>query len=60
LSEVFSILQQAQELVGGRVILLECEDNEKLINLYRNNGFEVLQKFDLVQMYLIFDITKQA
>jgi hypothetical protein len=59
LSEVFSILQQAQELIGGRVILLECEDNEKLINLYRNNGFEVLQKSDLVQMYLIFDISKR-
>ncbi len=33
LSEVFSVLQQAQILVGGRVSLLECEDNQKLINL---------------------------
>jgi hypothetical protein len=59
LSEIFSVLQQAQVLVGGRVILLECEDNQKLINLYRENGFDVLQKQELVPMYLIFDVASQ-
>ena len=37
------------------MILLECEDNLKLVNLYQASGFEVLQKQDLVKMYRIFD-----
>lgn len=52
---VYQLLAEAQGLVGGRVILLECEDNNKLISLYKNCGFERLQSNDLVQMYKIFD-----
>lgn len=52
---ILPILANAQDLIGGRVVLLECEDNPKLISLYEKIGFEVLQKQDLVQMYLVFD-----
>lgn len=49
------ILSDAQDLIGGRVIILECEDNEKLMQLYESIGFQVLQKSNLVQMYMVFD-----
>jgi len=54
-NQIYPALLQAHESVGGRVILLECEDNLKLVNLYQASWFEVLQKQDLVQMYRIFD-----
>ena len=37
-------------MVGGRFVLIECNENEKLIDFYNRNGFEVLQKDELVQM----------
>ena len=56
LEHAYSVFRQAQHLIGGRVILVECEDNEKLINLYKGNGFEYLQKDDhLVQLTKVFD-----
>ncbi len=55
LDHIYPILLQAQDAVGGRVILIECEDEEKLLNLYQANNFNILQKQDLVQMYMIFD-----
>jgi len=57
---VYQLLAEAQGLVGGRVILLECEDNDKLISLYENCGFERLQSNDFVQMYKIFDGIESA
>lgn len=52
---ILSKLLDAHEAVGGRTLLLECEDNEKLISLYEATGFKVLQKEELVQMYKILD-----
>ncbi len=56
---ILPILLDAQDLIGGRVILLECEDNPKLIGLYESIGFEVLQIQDYVQMYMVFDPTAE-
>jgi hypothetical protein len=35
---------EARKLVGGRVIILECQDENKLIEFYEKNKFVVLQK----------------
>lgn len=35
---VFSILNEAQRLIGGGVVFLECEENEKLLNFYQNDN----------------------
>ena len=40
----YNIIGQAVKLVGGRNILVECRNNEKLINFYRNNGFDRISK----------------
>jgi uncharacterized protein (DUF1330 family) len=42
--------------VGGKLIIIECNDSEKLIDFYKSNGFRYLQKVqtanngELVQM----------
>lgn len=46
----YTIIKEAQDRVGGRVILIECADNDKLKNLYSDIGFSYLQKDNLVQM----------
>ncbi|EIC5074575.1 hypothetical protein ACN930_002266 [Vibrio parahaemolyticus] len=54
LEEVYAIIEAAQALVGGRAIILECGKVNKLIDIYRDNGFDVLIQSDeepLVTMY---------
>lgn len=42
LEEAYTIIDKANQLVGGRVIILECEKAEKLVSLYQANGFNIL------------------
>ena len=39
---VFDVLYKIQHLIGGGIVFLECEDNEKLLEFYQseNNGFK--------------------
>lgn len=39
LEKAFSIIEVAVNAVGGRYILIECLENEKLIAFYQRNGF---------------------
>ena len=32
-------VKEAQEIIGGRFVFLECEDNIKLKDFYKSNGF---------------------
>lgn len=57
LDEVLILVQEAQKLVGGRVLLLECSDSKTLQARYESVDFKYLQKSpssDLNQMYLVF------
>ncbi len=47
---VFPLVAQAVKYVGGRIILIECANKEKLISFYGNNGFVYLQDDEYVQM----------
>jgi hypothetical protein len=40
LSEIYGVLSDARSLVGGRTVVLECSPDEKLVNLYRDEGFK--------------------
>lgn len=42
-NEIYNVIAQAQSLIGGRVVILECEDNEKLIALYERHGYKILE-----------------
>lgn len=55
LNYIYQILDEAQERVGGRVIMLECENTPNLVDLYTAHGFQYLQTDELVQMYKIFN-----
>ncbi|MFY0665339.1 MAG: hypothetical protein JXQ97_11995 [Natronospirillum sp.] len=41
LSEIYSVIAQVKELIGGRIIILDCE--EPLIHLYNSHGFESIK-----------------
>ena len=38
MDDVFSILAEAQHLIGGGAVFLECEDNENLLSFYQNDN----------------------
>ena len=38
MDDVFSILAEAQHLIGGCTVFLECEDNENLLSFYQNDN----------------------
>lgn len=42
LDEVYAIIDQVKALIGGRAVILECGKHQKLIDLYKQNGFDVL------------------
>jgi len=37
-----SVLNIAQEKVGGRIVLVECNNEVKLIKFYNDNGFSFI------------------
>ncbi|AVX30318.1 hypothetical protein CTH_0715 [Carboxydocella thermautotrophica] len=48
-----AVISRAQEIVGGRIVFLECQDKPKLIDFYSRNGFKIFRKDpldNLVQM----------
>lgn len=55
LDYAYQVFAEAQTLIGGRVILLECEDSAGLVTHYERHGFERLQSNGLLQMVRIFD-----
>ena len=50
---VYPIILQAQSLIGGRFVLLECENTPDLIKLYKKSGYKHLQTLDLTQLFLV-------
>lgn len=58
LEYAFSVIGKAQEIVGGRVAFIECQDKPKLISFYTQNGFTHFRKDPddgLVQMIRLLD-----
>ncbi|BAP62579.1 GNAT family protein [Methanococcus maripaludis] len=56
LEDCLDQLYEANGIVGGKLIIIECKESEKLIEFYERNGFRYLQKVqtpnngELVQM----------
>lgn len=40
-------IKETQDILGGRYVFLECEDNEKIKEFYESNGFECFGKRNL-------------
>jgi hypothetical protein len=43
---IWGVINEAQSLVGGRVVILECQNIDKLVETYRTQGFEILTSED--------------
>ena len=41
---VFSVLTRAQELIGGRVVFIECHNKPELIDFYTRNSFKMFRQ----------------
>ncbi|TMW13615.1 acetyltransferase [Alloalcanivorax gelatiniphagus] len=52
LEEIYAVISEARNLIGGRIIILECEDSPQLIQLYERNGFSLIQTADEAQAEL--------
>lgn len=39
-----SKIYQVHSLIGGRHVLIECQEIDKIVEFYENNGFKILQK----------------
>lgn len=44
LQVAYDVIADAVDAVGGRYMMIECRNEEKLINFYLANGFEEIQK----------------
>jgi hypothetical protein len=58
LAEAYGIIHAAQDLIGGKVITLECENIKPLIEYYEQHGFKTIPVIndtgtDLVTMYIV-------
>ncbi len=40
LEAAFSVIYSAMSAVGGRHVMIECHDEEKILKFYKDNGFE--------------------
>ncbi len=54
LEYAFSEIKKAQRISGGRTLMVECANNDKLITFYENNGFRRFyldgSESDLIQL----------
>jgi len=44
----YSKIKEAHNLVGGRILYLECDNYPKLIEFYTRNGFRQIENYDSV------------
>lgn len=59
LDEIYQQIYLAKRSVGGRVVVLECEDNHSLISHYQKHGFQLLQTVeDNSQLKTMFIVPK--
>jgi hypothetical protein len=43
IKDILEITYEVSKRIGGRIMFLECQDEEKLIAFYKRNGFTYLQ-----------------
>ena len=53
IDSVMALTYQVSDIIGGRVVFLECQESDGLIEFYKRNGFHYMQKNEktnLIQM----------
>lgn len=54
LTLAYGKIKEAHAIVGGRVLHLECEDNEKIKSFYHLNGFRQLEDYETPNNFCLF------
>ncbi|WOY89988.1 GNAT family acetyltransferase [Ligilactobacillus murinus] len=54
LTLAYAKIKEAYAIVGGRVLYLECEDNEKIKAFYHDNGFRQLKDYVSTNNFCLF------
>jgi len=44
LEYALSVISTAEEMVGGRVVYVECRDIPQVISFYEDNGFKIFRR----------------
>ena len=44
LDQALAYISTAQDVVGGRIVLIECKQTRELISFYENNDFSVIEE----------------
>jgi len=44
ISAAIDTIKQAQDLIGGRIVLIECANIQNLLCFYQSNDFKILQQ----------------
>ena len=53
IASIMKLANQVSEIIGGRVVFLECQNSDRLIEFYLRNGFHIMQNNEragLIQM----------
>lgn len=58
LSFAYDVIQSAVDVVGGRYMMIECSNHQKLIQFYKNNHFQELNPSAFSQQPLVQMIRK--
>ena len=53
-----NVIGTAEEAVGGRYVMIECHENEKLLQFYHDNSFEELDKVPYAEVPMVQMIRK--
>ena len=55
LQDCYNIIGSVRDIVGGRVILIECKPIEKLCQFYESEGFiDITENGDGLKQYIRF------
>jgi len=54
LTLAYGKIKEVYAIIGGRILYLECEDNEKIKNFYRDNGFRQLEDYISPNNFCLF------
>lgn len=57
LQEIYGVIEQARHLIGGRTIILECENKSSLVSMYQDQGFKAIETTaeddQLITMFIV-------
>ena len=60
LDSAIDLIEDVQTIVGGRIVLIECKDEEELLNFYKQNKFTILPQEETKKKLFIEDTVEKV